>query len=272
MTGLSRLRSWTLLSLGFCPNPGEKIRAFHLGPLQGYANRRFFEFVVPIAVRLLQRERTGLEGKIIHRDRHKKSILLDSPSLPFPLYVKHYVRHHLLQDLKDRFRGSQARKSFLLSLELEKRSIPTPPALAVLERWEKGIRREGFLICKGYAEGMPAARFLKTLHRQGSPEFQPALEAFGAFLRGVEQAGIRHGCLMSSVLTVPEAGQPPSYYLTDLEQLCTLGGINDHDCFRMVKDIRRELASVPREFLEAFSREGRRIGSRILQHPAMVVS
>ena len=82
MTGLSRLRSWTLLSLGFCPNPGEKIRAFHLGPLQGYANRRFFEFVVPIAVRLLQRERTGLEGKIIHRDRHKKSIRRELASVP----------------------------------------------------------------------------------------------------------------------------------------------------------------------------------------------
>jgi hypothetical protein len=117
---------------------------------------------------------------------------------------------------------------------------------------------------------VPSALFLKTLHRQGSPDFQPALEAFGAFLSRVEQAGIRHGCLMSSVLAVPATGQPPSYYLTDLEQLCTLGGINDHDCLRMVKDIRRELASVPEEFLEAFSREGRRSGSRVLQHPAMV--
>ena len=73
------------------------------------------------------------------------------------LYVKNYKRRHLLQDLKDFLRGSQAKKSFLLALALEKHAIPTPLPMALLESWQMGIRKESFLICQGYLNSMPAA-------------------------------------------------------------------------------------------------------------------
>ncbi|MEW6441738.1 MAG: hypothetical protein AB1640_12460 [bacterium] len=265
MTSLSRYRSWILLALGFYPPHGERARPFRLGPLRGHVSTEFRQLLAPIVSEALG---TGFrsQGKVIHRDRHKTSLLYSSPPFPFPLYVKHYVRNDLLQDIKDRLRGSQASKAFALSLELERRLVATPAVLAVVERWERGIRKEGFLICRGYPEGVPAARLLKQLYGLNDREdFSRALKAFGEFVAGIERAGIRHGCLMSALVALPGSGGTPVYAVTDLEQLCTLDAINDHDCLRMAQDMKRDLLKVPEGFLEALYQEGRRAGSRILQ-------
>ena len=181
--------------------------------------------------------------------------------------MKRYQRGGLLMDLKDRVRGSQARKSFLLGLELPRRGIPTTPPLAYLEHWQGGKRREGFLLCEGYPTGMPVAKLFRRLYEERKNEdFDVTLRALGAFFLKVERAGVRHGSLMGSTLAVPNEEGPPSLYLTDLEETCTLGAACEHDYRRMAWSIHWHLKRcLPPERIEAFCGEGRRIGCRILQ-------
>ncbi len=262
-----RYMSWFSLSFGLYPKPKDRIKMITIGDFGGYAENIFFDNVMNLFPEILDEELLS-RGRLIHEDRHKKSILYTSPSLPLlPLYVKYYDRHHLGQDFKDTIRGSQARKSFLMAFELERYSILTPMPLAFLERWSMGVRKEGFLICKGYPEGLAAAALFRNLYLQGDRDkFLQAIQAFSAVILNIEKIGLRHGCLMSSLLAIPNKDGPPSFYLTDLEQVCTIGAINEHDCFRMAGDVHLQMNHEKKECLNAIYEEGKRVGSCILQN------
>ncbi len=262
-----RYMSWFLLSFGRYPHPKDRIKMINIEGFRGYAENVFYDKVINLFPEILGEELLS-KGRLIHEDRHKKSILYSSPSLPLlPLFVKYYDRHHFGQDFKDIIRGSQARKSFLMAFELERYSMLTPMPLAFLERWHMGVRKESFLICKGYPEGLPAAALFRNLYLEGDRDkFLQAIQAFSAVVLDIEKIGLRHGCLMSSLLAIPNRDGPPLFYLTDLEQVCTIGAINEHDCFRMAGDVHLQMNHEKKECLNAICEEGKRVGSSILQN------
>ncbi len=267
---LARNLAWARTMAGLYPHPREGFATVKAAGFRGAVVKGYAERLSPLLEELTTVEIES-RGRLVHEDRHKRSFLLEPASgSPPSLYVKHYRRYGILVDLKDRLRGSQARKSFLLALELARRGIPVPPPIAYLERWKGGIRREGYLLSVGFPTGLPLPALFAILHREGrGEEFDEALRAFGRFCLLLEETAVRHGALMSSILAVPGEQGPPALYLTDLEEVCTIGAICEHDLDRMAKSIHRPLASFlsPGE-IEPFCEEGRRVGSGILQYLA----
>ncbi len=269
---LARNFSWARVSLGLYPYPRERIQPVSIGAFRGWQEKDAAPRLMPLLHELLEGDLIA-RGRIIHEDRHKTSSLCTPAcrSGHDSVYVKRYQKRGLLMDLKDWVRGSQARKSFLLGLELPRRGIATTPPLAYLEHWRGGIRREGFLLCKGYPSGIPVAGMFTRFYKENKAEdFDVTLRALGAFFLAVERAAVRHGSLMGSTLAVPNDEGPPSLYLTDLEEICTLGAVCEHDYRRMAWSIHWHLKRyLPPERIEAFCEEGRRIGCRILQRVSL---
>ena len=264
---LKRYWSWLSLAFGIYPHPRERMAKISIDAFRGYVESTSYNHVKKVFSEILGGSLT-VKGSLIHEDRHKQSFLYTSEALSsLPLWVKHYKRHHLGQDIKDLIRGSQARKSFLLGLEMERYDIPTPLPLAYLEKRRSGIREEGYLICRGYPQSLSAPSLFQELFSAGNSEkLNAALNALGTFFLKIEKTGLRHGCLMSSILAVSREDDPPSFLLIDLDQVCTIGAVDEHDIYRMAEDMYWHWKLfLPKECISIICEEGRRINSRILQ-------
>jgi len=264
---LKRYGSWFSLAFGIFPHPKERMRKIGIGDFRGYVESTSDNHVKKAFSEILDGSMAS-RGRLIHEDRHKQSYLFTSEALAFlPLWVKHYKRRHLGQDIKDFVRGSQARKSFLLGLQMERYDIPTPMPLAYLEKRRSGIREESFLICRGYPQSQSAPGLFQELFNTGNSEnLNAALKALGDFFLKIEKTGLRHGCLMSSILAITNEDEPPSFLLIDLDQVCTIGAVDEHDIYRMAEDMYWHWKLfLPKECIRIICEEGRRINSRILE-------
>lgn len=131
------------------------------------------------------------------------------------LVVKRFKRLGLLKGLMYSFlRSSKAKRAYVNALELQKRGIDTPEALAFAEEWQCGRLVYGYYISK--------ADFAAPIEeRINCDDFDVQLAAdFGAFIAHLHQKGILHHDLNSTnVLYHPQPDGSFAFSLIDINRM-----------------------------------------------------
>ncbi len=116
---------------------------------------------------------------------------------PFDLAVKSFARRSAWRQLAYLRRGTPARRSWEYAVDLTARGVGTPAPVAFLERWEGGQLRESHYVSR-FEEGCPGFREeLIRLYRHDPTcwKLMNLLQAVADAVRGLHEAGIRHGDL-----------------------------------------------------------------------------
>ena len=136
--------------------------------------------------------------------------------------VKCFGTQPWLKDLRDRRRGSKARRSWLASMHLSRHAVGTPPAIGYLERWEGGRLRESYFLT-AYQTGVVSFRDALLVLYHETPEcanFMDLLECVAAGVRSMHAAGFLHNDLGNqNVLLTPDgAARWRDFQLIDLNR------------------------------------------------------
>jgi hypothetical protein len=114
-----------------------------------------------------------------------------------PVLVKAFGLQPWLKDLRDRGRGSKARRAWLAASHLGRLAVGTPPPVGYLERWERGRLDESYFLA-AYQPGVVSFReALLTLYHE-MPEaanFMDLLECVASGVRRMHSAGFLHNDL-----------------------------------------------------------------------------
>jgi hypothetical protein len=136
--------------------------------------------------------------------------------------VKAFGRQPWLKDLRDRRRGSKARRTWLAATHLSAHGVGTPPAIGYLERWEGARLRESYFLA-AYLHGVESFRdaLLTLFHEKPEcADFMALLECVAAGVRSMHAAGFLHYDLGNqNVLLSPEGpGRWRDFRVIDLNR------------------------------------------------------
>lgn len=165
-------------------------------------------------------------GVVVLRD--KKNMIVDVPGqagaagwivrLYRPKGVHAWVRNSVMV--------SKEHNAFTFALEYERRGVPTAPALAILERYARGVFRESILV----TEKIPSRTLRECLEgadASGKAAKDPAkgrrawLRVFAAFVRSCHEKGVYHLDLNPANVLVPDAHTTPegaTFVLVDVNR------------------------------------------------------
>lgn len=149
---------------------------------------------------------------------------LAAGSGPVPVVVKQFRGGRGLARLRERGRGSKARRSFDAARALFAAGLPTPEPLAVVESEEPG--GASFYISR-FLDGAFEARYLLRAARAGREkeefprvDFEAFLTDLGRLIRSLHEAGFWHRDLsVGNILLVPAAGGGHDLALLDLNRM-----------------------------------------------------
>ena len=201
--------------------------------------------------------------------------------------VKAFGRQSRLNDLRDRRRGSKARRTWLAATHLARHGVGTPAPIGYLERWEGTRLAESYFLAV-YLEGAESLReaLITLFHeRPDAVLFMELLEQVAAGVRAMHAAGFVHNDLGNqNILLKPlGAGRWGEFQVIDLNRGRIRGALGlrerGHDLARF--DLQSHLLQIfmrmywqgapPRELQrwERWYRWLRRlhIRSRNLRHP-----
>jgi hypothetical protein len=136
--------------------------------------------------------------------------------------VKAFGRQAWLRDLRDRRRGSKARRSWLAAAHLQRHGAGTPRAIGYLERWEGGRLRESYFLAAYQSGAVSLREALLTLFHElpEAASFIELLESVAAGVRGMHAAGFVHNDLGNqNVLLRPDGpGRWRDFQVIDLNR------------------------------------------------------
>ena len=126
-----------------------------------------------------------------------------------PVMVKAFGAQSLLRDLRDRRRGSKARRTWQAAAHLAAHGAGTPPPIGYLERWE-GVRlRESYYLAECQDGATTLREALLELFDERPPlaaRFVQLLECVAAGARRMHDAGFLHNDLGNQNVLLRGAG------------------------------------------------------------------
>ena len=137
--------------------------------------------------------------------------------------VKAFGAQPWFRDLRDRRRGSKARRTWQAAAHLAAHGAGTPPPIGYLERWEGTRLRESYYLAE-YQDGAETFRDALLRLFDGAPpraaDFVALLECVAAGIRAMHDAGFLHNDLGNqNVLLRPEgAARWSGFMVVDLNR------------------------------------------------------
>ncbi len=155
------------------------------------------------------------------RNRHVR-IELPLNGSSHPVLVKAFGAQPWFRDLRDRRRGSKARRAWIAATHLTRHGVGTPKAIGYLERWE-GMRLGESYFLAAYEPGVVSFReaLLTLFHEMPeSANFMDLLECVAAGVRSMHAAGFLHNDLGNqNVLLRPDGpGRWRDFRVIDLNR------------------------------------------------------
>lgn len=175
-------------------------------------------------------------GRVLKTD--KKAVLVRSQYDKRDLVVKHYQHIGLLHTVGHALTRSRAQNSWQASLSMSASGIPTPKALACVERFKSGMVYESYFVYefregrnfREYAWSTPVSQIFTDGH----------LHRVYAILRGLKRHKISHGDMKMPNIILTEQGP----VLIDLDQTRILRS-NRQFAKRRLRDLRRFRRELP---------------------------
>ena len=118
--------------------------------------------------------------------------------------AKRFCRNGFLTGIKNRLRPSPALRSWIFGQSLRDRGLPTARPLAVLQRYRRGLPREGYLLFE-YIAG--AVELPDAVSQTTGIERRRLAETLGRLLRDVHDRGVSHRDLKAPNILVA-GGEP----------------------------------------------------------------
>ena len=164
------LRGWRRLAdileeLRFVQGRDEKnagLRELAIGAMRGGIKRGEHEAGLLKLLESPDRLFTQPDAVILKNSRTTAALLLQAPELPWPVYVKRYNSKGLLFAVKHVLRQSRARHVWQMARELRARDVPTPEALAFLERRRFGLLQAAYLVTQALPEAESLDRYVEN--------------------------------------------------------------------------------------------------------------
>ena len=127
------------------------------------------------------------------RNRH---LVLMAPLPPGPrkVVVKSFGRLSLFKDLRDRSRGSKARRTWLAARHLRSMNVGTPAPVGYVERWERGRLVESYYVAHYEEEALTLRDALNELFATSSEitDFNLLLGRVAREVRAMHDSGFVH--------------------------------------------------------------------------------
>ena len=127
------------------------------------------------------------------RNRH---VVLQAPlpGGPHPVVVKSFGRLSLLKDLRDRRRGSKARRTWIAARHLRSMNVGTPAPIGYVERWQRGRLVESYYIARYEAEALTLRDAMQQLFANAGEitDFNDLLQRVAREVRAMHDSGFVH--------------------------------------------------------------------------------
>jgi tRNA A-37 threonylcarbamoyl transferase component Bud32 len=155
------------------------------------------------------------------RNRH---VCIDLPleGAAETVIVKAFGRQSWVKDLRDRRRGSKARRTWLAAAHLARHGVGTPAPVGYLERWQGSRLVESYFLALYLAEVQSMREALITLFhdRPEAALFMELLERIAAGVRAMHDAGFVHNDLgAQNILLRPDGpGRWRDFHVIDLNR------------------------------------------------------
>lgn len=159
--------------------------------------------------------------------RDKKNTIVDLPDRGGPGWIVRLYRPHGVHAVvRNSVMVSKEHNAFTFALEYERRGVPTAPALAILERYAKGLFQESLLVTQKIpshtlGECMGAADAAAGGAKNAGKGRRAWLRAFAAFVRRAHERGVYHLDLNPANVLVPIAHATPedaAFVLVDVNR------------------------------------------------------
>ena len=221
------LRGWRLLvdifeELQFFPGRAERdpyLRELAIGDMRGCMKRGAHEAWLLKLLEAPDGLFTSPDAAILKNSRTTSALLLQAPRLPWPVYVKRYNPKGRIFAIKYLLRRSRARRVWQMACELRARDVPTPEALAFLERRRFGLLQASYLVTRA----LPGAESLDQYvdkHYQAwqADEKRAFIARLAGLLKAAHGKGVLHGDLKAkNILIAAEDRGGEKIYFIDLD-------------------------------------------------------
>lgn len=164
----------------------------------------------PLPPGLLADPPSVLSGAGVAVLRDKKNMIVDVPGATTGWVVRRYRPKGVHAFVRNSVMVSKEHNAFTFALEYERRGVATAPALAILERYAKGVFQESLLVTEKVPshtlrECLEAADAAGAGSRNAGKGRRAWLRAFAAFVRGCHERGVYHLDLNPANVLVPLA-------------------------------------------------------------------
>jgi hypothetical protein len=169
----------------------------------------------------LRAHRRALErGEGVLKDEHKTALTRVRCG-GRDLVVKHYRYMGLRRFLKGIFCSHPGTRSLRTALAMERRAIPTPPVVGLVERCRAGLVVESWFVTGGVDDALELDRYLvRRFAGRVSAAWRRRLVArFAGSLRALMASGIRHADLKTCNILIVEAGDECGFSFIDLDDV-----------------------------------------------------
>ena len=131
------------------------------------------------------------------------ALMLQAPDLPWPVYMKRYNPKGRLFALRYLLRRSRARRAWQLARELRARDVPTPEALAFLERRHFGLLQASYLITRALAGAESLDQYVdKRFPAWQTTEKRAFIGRLAGLLKASHEQGMAHGDLKAKNILI----------------------------------------------------------------------
>lgn len=156
---------------------------------------------------------TAAGAKIL---RDKKNMIVDLPDAAGAGWIVRLYRPRGVHSVvRNSVMVSKEHNAFTFALEYERRGVPTAPALAILERYAKGLFKESVLVTQKIPshtlrECLEAADAAGGSGKNAGKGRRAWLRAFAGFVRRAHERGVYHLDLNPANVLVPLAHATPA--------------------------------------------------------------
>ncbi len=192
--------------LQFSPGRAEmdaSIRELAIGDMRGCMKRGEHEAGLLKLLEAPDGLFTRPDAVILKNSRTTAALLLQPPELPWPVYVKCYNPKGCFFAIKYLLRRSRARRVWQMARDLRARDVPTPEALAFVERRRFGLLQAAYLVTRA----LPGAESLDRYVEKHFPGWQPDekrafIGRLSEFLKAAHAQGMVHGDLKAKNILI----------------------------------------------------------------------
>ena len=152
-----------------------------------------------------------------------KTALVQTTASGEAVFCKRFRHGGIINSIKNQFRCSKAKMSYLAAKESSKRGIPVPEHLAAIEKHIAGFLINSYVIMRAVQDALPLRRYINSKFPLSghycATEKLRFINEFAAFLAKVHSTGMIHNDLKATNILVNEKDNNHAFYILDLDNV-----------------------------------------------------